>query len=262
MTDLIPSVAIDRVIAARTKALQCMEQLLQSVSEVDQAFADAGVAESASRAGAFFSNVLTDCFRYQHGSLSPSARSRLVDTLQRGMDAELWRDTLDRSGIRSHLSAALRDQWSRACAERKTAPFEHDALVGTFGDLIERRAEIMADAVVELFRKLSWDYKTNQPQAFTAIIFVSYFRPNEIDDLDRAMHVLDGEPERDHRVSLGSKLHSYRDCRQQAENDYLHVQCYKKGSARVKFKRADLMDRLNGILASRYPDALPHLRGR
>ena len=42
----------------------------------------------------------------------------------------------------------------------------------------------------------------------------------------------------------------------QAENAYLHVKWSKKGSGHVLFKRPDLVEKMNGILAKHYPHAL------
>ena len=42
----------------------------------------------------------------------------------------------------------------------------------------------------------------------------------------------------------------------QAENAYLHVKWFKKGSGHVLFKRPDLVEKMNGILTKHYPHAL------
>src|ERR1700726_622839 len=71
--------------------------------------------------------------------------------------------------------------------------------------------------VIECFKKLSWEYKTNLPQKFGKRIIVSYLTypyginssaVDRLDDLMRVFHVLDGKPEADYRqgcyVQLGA----------------------------------------------------------
>jgi hypothetical protein len=82
--------------------------------------------------------------------------------------------------------------------------------------------------VIILFRRLSWDYKTNQPFQFgkriilncllsvygndTAHAFLNHTTTDQLDDLLRVFHVLDGKPEPDHRhgmyATLNTALHA------------------------------------------------------
>lgn len=41
------------------------------------------------------------------------------------------------------------------------------------------------------------------------------------------------------------------------EDDYVQVKLHLNGNAHCVFKRADLVDGLNAIIAKRYPNALP-----
>jgi len=74
----------------------------------------------------------------------------------------------------------------------------------TFTELYGARADVFERGELECFRRLSWDYRTNQPFRFgKRIILKSLFSygslnghgTNELDDLMRVFHVLDGKPE-------------------------------------------------------------------
>jgi hypothetical protein len=43
----------------------------------------------------------------------------------------------------------------------------------------------------------------------------------------------------------------------QVENDYLAIRTFKNGNGHVMFKRPDLVDAMNRIIAKHYPGALP-----
>ena len=71
-------------------------------------------------------------------------------------------------------------------------------------------------------------------------------------------YVLDGKPEPDHRNGFYLMVSDARQRGEtQAENAYLHVKWFKKGSGHVLFKRPDLVEKVNDIIARHYPGALP-----
>jgi hypothetical protein len=86
----------------------------------------------------------------------------------------------------------------------------------TFVQLHAKRGEFFERGVLAVFRGLSWDYKTNRPQAFGRRIVVKHVldawgspdhhATDRLDDLERAMHLLAGRREPDHGVSVNSRL--------------------------------------------------------
>jgi hypothetical protein len=126
--------------------------------------------------------------------------------------------------------------------------------------------------VIGVFRSLSWDYRTNRPQAFGRRIVVrgvhgAYGFPDSrrcdlLDDLARVFHVLDGRPEPDHREGVYRRLsrRNKGDASTPLADAYTSIRTFKNGNAHVTFLRADLVDEMNRILARHYPDALPPAR--
>jgi hypothetical protein len=123
--------------------------------------------------------------------------------------------------------------------------------------------------VIETFRRLSWDYKTNQPFKFGKRIIVQYLANewgslnyralDELEDLHRVFCILDGHKEPDHRDGIASQMQTA--C---ANNDtqwtgpYFAIKWYKKGTGHVTFLRSELVTRMNQLLAKRYPNALAY----
>ena len=50
--------------------------------------------------------------------------------------------------------------------------------------------------------------------------------------------------------------------RPETEDDYLEVRTFKNGNGHVTFKRPDLVEKMNLILARHYPNALAAPRGK
>jgi hypothetical protein len=78
----------------------------------------------------------------------------------------------------------------------------------------------------------------------------------------RVFHVLDGKPEPDCRGGIwhllnSAGLSSYSAGQGTAENEYLQIRVFKNRNGHITFKRPDLVDQMNKILAKHYPNALP-----
>ena len=123
--------------------------------------------------------------------------------------------------------------------------------------------------VIECFKKLSWEYKTNLPQKFGKRIIVTYLSypyginssaTDRLDDLMRVFHVLDGKPEADYRqgcyAQLGKAFREQTTWPKSFQNDYFEARLFRNGNGHLCFKRADLTDAMNAIIARHYPNAL------
>lgn len=190
--------------------------------------------------------------------------ARLLGTV----DGPAWRHLLAESGLRSLMDAKSRAQWDELTYMGEVPPLTFENVAATFEQLHGARGDMFERGVIEVFRRLSWDYKTNRPNMFGKKIVVRYFldsfgfvnhqSSNEVDDLARVFHVLDGKPEPDHRSGT---FHRVSDSKHQGrdsyETDYFAMKWFKKGTAHLTFKRPDLVQQLNMILAKHHPNVLP-----
>lgn len=259
--ELIPSVSIEAMLQRREALHGIIEQIGTLLRQADE----------LGRAGGFgeLSNYAENGRHYG----PPRANLATVEgrkVVQTALDAQGWRHLLDESGIRSFMSAKKRKEWDEAIQELKVPPLNRDAIAGTFADLYENRGTMLEQGVVEVFRCLSWNYKTNKPEAFGKKLIRAYAVQggwpshnfgDELDDLLRIMCKLDGRPEADHRRGSYSRLFDAIRAKTDYVDDYVSVKLYRKaGTAHVTFLRPDLVDRMNGILAKHYGNALPPVR--
>lgn len=165
------------------------------------------------------------------------------------------------------MDAKSRSQWDDQIKHLNTPDLTADNVAATFGALYDSRRAMFEAGVLECFRRLSWNYKTNQPAKFAKRIIVRHVIDiwgfptrscDELDDLDRAMHVLAGLPEPDHRSSIQCVLRQRHSAGERSlEAPMMCLRWYKIGTAHVTFRRMDLVDQLNAILARHYPGSLP-----
>lgn len=127
--------------------------------------------------------------------------------------------------------------------------------------------------VINVFKELSWDFKTNSPCKFGAKIIVTGlvkfdrwgfglnwgWQRDRLADLKRMLMLLDGKPVPDHRADvtrrLGDHIHENRHSNRY-EDEMFAIKYFQKGTAHITFRRPELFDKLNDIIARHYPGAL------
>lgn len=193
-------------------------------------------------------------------------RDEAEAAMVRIIDIRGWDYLLSESGLRTFMDAKAREQWSSQIAEGDVPELTASNIEATFAQLYGARGDMFERGVLQCFKRLSWDYKTNQPFKFGKRIIVKYLFSqgssnyrvtNELDDLIRVLSVLDGKPEPDHRSGVSALIsEAQRHRKTETENSYFHLRWFKNGNGHLTFLRPDLVDKMNLILAKHYPNAL------
>lgn len=188
------------------------------------------------------------------------------------LDGAGWAYLMQESGLRTFMDAKARAEWDKSVNEGTYPPLTYDHIKATFAGLFSSRGEMFERGVIEIFKSLSWDYKTNQPFKFGTRIILHHFSSgyiysnglDKLDDLWRVCCVLDGKPQPDSRDGVGATIRALH-IHQKANRwhgEYFSVKWFKKGTAHVAFARPDLVQQLNAILARHYPRALASMSER
>lgn len=269
---LIPSVSIAGLTASRDAVLQkCLDALALLREAEDLATArDLGFPEV----------TLREPFGRQRKShLCGSWRCPahdVADLATRVIDARAWALLFDESGMRSFMDATARKQWNDRIRCYEVPPLTEDNIRATFGALYEQRGELFERGIVQLFRQLAWNYKTNQPFLLGRRIVLrgvlqNHGRPgrprlsvqtngaDRLDDLERVMSMLDGKPQPDHRFGWLHRLERlHRDRAGQADADYFRLRWFLNGNAHLTFLRPDMVEAMNRIIAKHHPGQLAY----
>lgn len=192
------------------------------------------------------------------------------------IDAKLWSYLMEQSGNLTFMDSKAKEEWNDKVHYTFNVPeLTIENIYETFLMIHNSRKDFTERGIIEIFRRLSWDYKTNLPVKFGKRIIINYFsdywkdyetyrfgmRPcNELDDLIRFFSILDGKPEPDSRNNYYNRLtrHFEQTKSTSYEDDFLHLKWYKKRSCHVVFLRPDLVEKMNKIIAKHHPNALPH----
>lgn len=244
-----------------------IERLNKAIALIEEASA------IAMQANIGFPDVVIDRYysRRGHNSIRLSDRESAEKAIREIIDASAWRYLMAESGLRTFMDAKARDKWDTQIGEGDVPELTAANVEATFRSLYHARGDMFERGVIECFRGLSWHYKTNLPQKFGKRIVMAHLhcggycsytqKSNHMDDLMRVFSVLDGKPEPDHRGGtnqlVGSALRESKAYPKLAENDYMTIKLFKNGNGHVAFKRLDLVEKLNAIIAKHYPGALP-----
>ncbi|EPA3184919.1 DUF4942 domain-containing protein, partial [Shigella sonnei] len=144
-----------------------------------------------------------------------------------------------------------------------------------FRHLNASKMQTFEQGLIDVYRKLSWDYRTNNPCRLGKRIIIEnllYRWSNgrvtldccgreALDDLVRPFYLLEGRNVPDFRSSIGAQYGEFLgngdNVGKLLEGEYFTVRGYQKGTVHIVFKRSDLVEKLNDIIARHYPGALP-----
>jgi len=260
--ELIKSISIESMLANKKAAMDNIKQALELLNK----------AQDYTRA--FGMGTINSWLIDEYGRYHPMLESEPLKAIEREIDRSGWQHLMKESGLTTFMDAKRRDEWSKTIREGKEIPpMNKNNIFATFDELHNNRGTMFEDGVENIFKRLSWEYKTNCPCFFGKIIImngmVSYnkkwgfsssysSRGNELYDLERAMRLLDNLPELDHRSSITQLFADAVNGKEQTiHTDYFYLKWYQKGSLHVTFKRLDLVEKMNQIIVKRYPGALP-----
>jgi len=278
-TDLVPSVSIANMVNQRAAMMQRLQQacgLIQEAAEIAEAahlgMPQISVSREYSR-HAYACNIAAARVKTDSSGRTwdrdASPAEDLAETLRLGIDCAAWQYLMSESGLRSLMDHSARKKWDESVRAGEVPEFTEPNVRSTFGMLHDSRGEMFERGVIACFKALSWQYKTNLPQKFGKRIVLTYLtgwhsyeKHNQLDDLMRVMCVLDGKPEPDHRAGVSAMMRSagldgYGPKAGQCENEYLAIRTFKNTNGHITFKRLDLVDQMNRIIAKHYPGALP-----
>jgi hypothetical protein len=267
----VKSVSVENMLRQRDAVLEKFRAAVDLLREAREIAAAANVG---------FPRLKFDEHRYAvYNMLDDSSRGDVEKNLQRAVDSGAWAYLLSESGLRTFMDQKARQEWDESIEKGNFPEFNDANLRATFTLLYDSRADMFERGVIAVFKSLSWDYKTNKPFRFgkrivlrfirgsitaargggTSLAYVNQRKTDELDDLTRVLSVLDGKPEPDHRQGWFHLLNRVNHTTDpDAENDYMSVRSFRNGNGHVTFKRLDLVEKMNRIIAKHYPGALPH----
>lgn len=199
---------------------------------------------------------------------------KAIPVITRNIDRSIWRDLMLKSGMLTLMDAEARSQWAKNLEEGDLPAISEANTLSTFEQLHHNKQDVFERGIINVFRGLSRDYNTNNPCYFGKKIIVNNlvkhdrwgyslnwrWRHDQLADLERMLYLLDGKtiPANRHNVSIRFMDFVRDNPHQQVfEDDLFAIRYFQKGSGHITFKRLDLVEKMNDIVAKHCPGALP-----
>ena len=263
-TGVICSTSIERIVTGRNAALTRIESLIRELDDISILTRDIGggtAQEWGMREGHRY-----DCWFTEKPD-------KAMKAIIRNIDRRIWCDLMNKSGMQSLMDAQARDEWHKSLEKNDIPAISENNILSTFEQLNHDKQAVFERGVINVFKALSWDYKTNSPCRFGKKIImdglVSYnrwgfsfthgYRRDQIVDLERMLTLLDGKLLPDNRADIACRLSDHIGQQRTSEvydDELFRIHYFQKGSAHIAFKRPELIERLNDIIARHYPGML------
>lgn len=263
-TDVICSTSIERIVTGRNAALAQIEVLMQQLDDVSMLTRSIGGKTALD--WAMKQDFRCGCWLME----KPEAAMKAIT---RNLDRSIWRDLMKKSGMLSLMDAQAHDQWYNSLEKDDIPAVSEANILSTFEQLHQSKGEVFERGVINVFKGLSWDFKSNNPCKFGKKIIATGlvkhdrwgfglnwgWQRDRLADLERMLVLLDGKPVPDNRADvtrrLSDHIHENRHS-SRYEDEMFVIKYFKKGTAHIVFKRPELVDKLNDIIARHYPGAL------
>ena len=265
-TEIISSTSIERIVTGRNAALLQIEELIQQLADISTLTSSIG--GKTARDWAMRQDFRCGCWLMENVKTAMS-------TITCNLDRSIWRDLMQKSGMISLMDALARDQWDKNLEVDDIPEISEANILSTFEQLNQSKAEVFERGIINVFKGLSWDYKTNSPCFFGKKIIMnnlvthnrwgysltSGYRRDQLTDLERMLFLLDGKAIPDNRADISINLMNHiRDNlgKDVYEDAYFSIRYFQKGTAHVTFKRPELVKKMNDIIARHYPGMLAY----
>jgi protein-L-isoaspartate O-methyltransferase len=279
-TDLIPAIdlsgteeeqalairdamSLDDIGRARDTALREIEtaaKLIQSAMATARA--------AANSAHGYFSLRGEDLTQLTHGSFD-----RFMAIVKLDLDRAIWRHCINASKLATVFDKTERDKFERGLNGTDVPEATPDNLAATLRALILCAPAILSRGVVELFKNLSREHKTNDRFTIGDKFILNHvlteddgwqhfsygWMQDHLVDLERQLCVILGRTPPDHMANVVAKMreHGLRTEPREVETDLLRVKWFKKGTVHAWIKDPEHVAKVNRIIAEHFGEVLP-----
>lgn len=257
-TALIASAGIDQIEAARAKILELYREISAKLAETSK------LAAIVAPSGVYG-------LPWLHGENKAWGLSLddVEEAVRRPMDRSIWKHLLQVTQMDRLMDATAKQQFHNQL-DKDPPPATADNCRATIEQLIGDADTIFKRGIATAFTRLDRRFRSHDGFKIGSRVVISYFadrngyidrsRGDILQDIERTFSVLDGKdtPERAGGINgaLGLSARGYGPQSYDAQSDYFRVKVFKNGNAHVYFKRDDLVERVNLLLADYYGAAL------
>lgn len=272
-SDLLPSISIEGLCAARDAAIAAAEAAARTLEQANEALARFSI-DAVDVSFGSGSDSVRCAGRYS----SRDWRASLVHIV----DRQCWRMVMTKTHANAVMSTKRRKEMDEqlhgshryGSSTQPLPEFNAENIAATLAGLSVSRAAMFEEAIDELVRRLSWNYKTNRPGAITSKIIVNCAASSygsgidwnsPLFDIERVCALILGRPAPSNQTGLNAmrddlrKDGQWRDIAYPGGEPFMRVKLFKNRNGHIEIDDR-CVDEMNRVIAKRYPGAVPAAR--
>lgn len=269
-TGLVRRDTIEDVVRARNGYLAQMEEAHERLEMAQSALSEASVGVHAYHSGRapVYESAAAKCL---HG-LQIDGREKFLADATRYIDTQMWGYLIDLTGLEVLMDRTAKEELEAALTQNPP-PIEHATIEATLKHQIAQSREYFLRGLATSFSYLDRRFKshdgwklgsrmilTNAFNEFGSWCYHGQTRAALI-DVERVFFVLTQTPQPHtspvvHAINESRKGLGWGARQSECETELFKVRCFKNGNLHLWFKRRDLMDRVNTLLAEYYGEVL------
>lgn len=260
--------SIEQIDGNRRRALELFEEafdLLQEAGEVADSAALSGTLPNAT----YFRDNLERLLIPTGRGATPARREKFLTGVRHTLDRAIWNHLLEATELEKLMDKQAREEF-REQLEKEPPEATAQNCYSTLSTLIADADDIFMRGIANSFSKLDRRFRSHDgfklgsrialSGAFNSYGMWNHYARHEdtLRDVERTFVILDGKqlPERyagivglidDERRGSGMEPRSY-----EVEDDYFKAKAFKNGNLHIWFKRKDLVEQVNKLLAQYY----------
>jgi Domain of unknown function (DUF4942) len=278
--ELIKKESIAELIAHRDRALELYKAAAELLVEAGKASMMAHPSSNYIALDRHDAECLISSYHIDQGN----AVDVFMKEVQPKLDRKIWRHLVDSTGLGGLMDNKAREDFEKQI-RANVQPATVDNVVATFMTHSAAAPEIFERGLVNAFSNLRSGYKTNNAfkidnkVIFDGALQISFWGKSnhyhhywsqygrgqhEIMDVERTLRILDGQKPFESRYEgvIGAIDAAAKEGGFSAETEYFKIVWFKKGSVHITFKRPDLIEKANRIIAKHYGETIPDGEGR
>jgi len=261
-TDIVRKAGAEEIIGCRNEAIRLFAEAFKLINEAKKLTVRATGSDYAG----------PDLHNMRFRDVIGTDIDRETEKVRKAIDTGVWEYALDALGLKNIMDATTIAKF-REENTKNPAEVTMENLIATMDDLGSRRVEIFDQGVINLFDRLDRTFKTNPSFRIEKKIIMkdalstrwsgwNHYRgaDNQLRDLDRIFHLLDGQPPKDHLMDAATVVGRVQSKPDEVETDYMTFKLCANGNLHIGFKRQDLVASINRIIAEHKGAVLGHDR--
>lgn len=209
-TDVICSTSIERIVIGRNTAIAQIETLIQQLDDISALTSSVGGGKSNE----------WGVRQYRYDCWLMDKPETAIKAITRNIDRSIWKDLMNKSGMLALMDAQAREEWYNSLEKDDIPAISEANILNTFEQLHHNKQDVFERGIINVFKGLSWYYKTNNPCCFGKRIIINNlvkhdkwgyslnwgWRRDQLADLERMLYLLDGKTIPDNRRDAPSGL--------------------------------------------------------